>query len=305
VFPPSRWETKYKPNFDIIDRKNSFKTMSDLYTAIVSELKKHADNEGAEMAKHYHKYEGYESYGIQTPIVRKLLKRYKKNIQKLNCEKAFALARKFFISHIEEEVLAGNYVLQLKNDCLIPSKFGYLDEVLDHFRSWSAIDDFCVEGGKVFQPLLLRYPKETVALLRKWNKSKNMWKRRASVVPFTRKVGESGAFTKEGLELCKNLVWDKEDLVQKAVGWALKDMMRGDKQKVLDYVKKIRRDGVASTIALYAIRDLSGKERQEILDKSCSYLPGGKLLSHKIKIGFELLLYFKYGQCNNQKRNAS
>lgn len=240
--------------------------MSDLYITIVSKLKRHADKEGAEMGKRYHKYEGYESYGIQTPVVRELLKQYKKDIQKLDCKKAFALARKLFLSHIEEQVLAGNYVLQLKNDCLTPSQFGYLDKVLDHFRSWSVIDDFCVEGGKIIQPLLLKYPRETLTLLKKWNKSKNMWKRRASVVPFTRKVGESGAFTKEGLGLCTNLVWDKEDLVQKAVGWALKDMMRGNKQKVLDYVRKIRKAGVTATITLYAIRDLKGKERQQVLN---------------------------------------
>lgn len=240
--------------------------MRDLYVTIVSRLNRRADKEGAEVAKHYHKYEGYESYGIQTPVVRNLLKQYKKDIQKLNCKKAFAIARKFFLSHIEEQTLAGNYILQLKNDCLAPFQFSYLDKALDHFRSWSAIDNFCVEGGKVLQPLLLRYPRETLALLREWNTSKNMWKRRASVVPFTRKVGESGTFTKEGLELCENLIWDKEDLVQKAVGWALKDMMRGNKQKVLSYVKQIRRAGVPATITLYAIRGLKGKERQEALN---------------------------------------
>ncbi len=239
--------------------------MDELYQKIVAAFHKHADKEGAEFAKRYHKYEGYESYGIQTPLLRKLLKQYKKDVQQLNCKEAFILARKFFRSHIEEQTLAGNYVLQLKSDCLAPARFSYLDKTLDHFRSWSAVDDFCVEGGKVLQPLLGKYPKETLALLNKLNKSKNMWKRRASVVPFTRKIGESGAFTKEGLELCKNLVWDKEDLVQKAVGWALKDMMRGDKKKVLDYVRQIRRAGVPAAVTLYAIRDLKGKEREEVL----------------------------------------
>lgn len=239
--------------------------MSDLHTTIVADIKKHTDKKGIEIAKRYHKYEGYESYGLLTPVLRNLLKQYKKNIQALNCKDALALAQRLFSSHIEERVLAGNYVLQLNIGCLSHSKFNYLDKALDHFRSWSQIDDICVEGGRVIYPLLMKYPKETLALLTKWNKSKNMWKRRASVVPFTRKVGESGKFTKEGLELCKNLVWDKEDLVKKAVGWALKDMMRGNKQKVLDYVKQIRRTGVPATITLYAIRDLKGKERQEVL----------------------------------------
>ena len=215
--------------------------------------------------KRFHKYEGFECYGIETPLVRKVLRGHKQDIQRLNCKEALVLARKLFVSHIEEQASAGNYILQHKLDCLAPSQFGYLDELLDHFRSWSTVDGFCAEGVCVLQSLLLKYPKATLVFLRKWNKSKNMWKRRASVVPFTRKIGESGRFTKEGLELCKNLVRDKEDMVQKAVGWALKDMMRGDKQKVLDYVKKIRRAGVPSTITLYAIRDLKGKERQEVL----------------------------------------
>jgi hypothetical protein len=58
---------------------------------------------------------------------------------------------------------------------------------------------------------------------------------------------------------------DEIEIHVKAVGWALKDMLRDDKQKVLTYVKQLRRQGVSSTITLYAIRDLKGKERQEIL----------------------------------------
>lgn len=188
-----------------------------------------------------------------------------KKIQALNCKEALALAQKFYSSYIEEQVLAGNYVLQVKIDCITPAQFGYLDKMLNHFGSWSQVDDICGEGGKVIHPLLMRYPKEMLQLLRKWNESKNMWKRRASVVPFTRKMGESGKFTKEALELCENLIWDKEDLVQKAVGWCLKDIMRGDKQKVLKYVKDLRKRGVPYTITLYAIRDLRDEERRTVL----------------------------------------
>jgi 3-methyladenine DNA glycosylase AlkD len=68
------------------------------------------------------------------------------------------------------------------------------------------------------------------------------------------------------LKLCDRLVWDGEDYVRKGVGWALKDVMRGDKKKVLAYVKGLRRKGVSAVITLYAIRDLKGKERKEVLN---------------------------------------
>lgn len=83
------------------------------------------------------------------------------------------------------------------------------------------------------------------------------------MVAFTRKIGSSDKFTDEALSLCDNLLWDEEDMVRKGVGWALKNVMRGDKRRVLDYVKSLRRKGVSSVITLYAIRDLKGKEREE------------------------------------------
>jgi 3-methyladenine DNA glycosylase AlkD len=85
------------------------------------------------------------------------------------------------------------------------------------------------------------------------------------VVTFTRKTAENGRFIDTALELCNNLIWDSEDLVRKGVGWALKDNMRFDKKRVLEYVRGLRRKGVSSTITLYAIRDLKGEQRREVL----------------------------------------
>ena len=61
---------------------------------------------------------------------------------------------------------------------------------------------------------------------------------------------------------------DSEDLVQKGVGWALKDTMRAGpavKRRVIALVKRMRREGIPSTVTLYAIRDLKGAEREAIL----------------------------------------
>jgi hypothetical protein len=44
--------------------------------------------------------------------------------------------------------------------------------------------------------------------------------------------------------------------------------MCGDKKKVLDYVKSLRRRRFSSVITLYAIRDLEGEEREEIFNNA-------------------------------------
>ena len=235
-----------------------------LYQKIYSDLIKHENKKAAEIDKKYHKYDGHRSLGIKAGVLDKLLKQYKTEVKNLSCKEAFALAQMLYKDKIEDTILAGNFVLQNKIDCIGKSELPLLDKALDSFCSWSTIDDFCID---VLQPILLKYPNDMLRFLKKWNQSKSMWKRRASVVVFVRKVGESGKFTNEALALCENLIFDKEDLVQKGVGWCLKDVMRGDKKKVFEYVKKLRKRSVPATITLYAIRDLKGSERAEILRK--------------------------------------
>ncbi len=240
--------------------KNMVKSM---YNSLMQELQRHADKKQAERDCYYHKYPRYKSYGIRMKKLDTILQGYRMRFGELSEKEIFELTEKLYSSCIEEQVLSGNYILAMHADKITPKKFSWLDRILGYFGSWSTIDDFCIN---VLQPILFRYPKETVKLLKKWNISKSMWKRRASVVAFVRKIGESGKFTDTVLKLCNNLLQDKEDLVQKGAGWALKDNLRGDEEKVLRYVKDLRRKGVRSTIALYAIRDLKGKEREKVLN---------------------------------------
>ena len=92
--------------------------------------------------------------------------------------------------------------------------------------------------------------------------------RRASVVLFTRKVARSGKYNDVALAQCENLKHDPEDMVRKGVGWSLKDLMRSDKKRVLEYVMSLREQGVSSVITLYALRDIKGEERARIVRRS-------------------------------------
>ncbi|PIR46708.1 MAG: hypothetical protein COV07_02825, partial [Candidatus Vogelbacteria bacterium CG10_big_fil_rev_8_21_14_0_10_45_14] len=220
-------------------------------------LRSKADKKRADRDKVYHKYDGWRSLGIMAPIYRKIEQSFGDDLKALSKKEALALAKEIALSPYEEEKFMSVYVILQKIENIKPSDFKKLDYIISNLQSWSTIDEF---SGRVMQELLKMYPKDTEKCLRKWNKNKNMWKRRASVVAFTRRAGESGKYTKLGLFLCDNLKHATEDMVQKGVGWALKDMMRGDKKAVLAFVKKLRREQISSTIILYAIRDLRGLE---------------------------------------------
>ncbi len=210
----------------------------------------------------YHKGDVYLSYGLRAPLFWQIMKRFRPRFATLSLADRLQLAETLLAQHIGELGHAGIHILALGVDDLSADDFAYLDRQIDHFRGWSHVDHFC---GDVMQPLLWRYPQQSLALHETWAAAGKMWRRRASVVTYTRKAGESGQFTDQVLTLCDKLIWDPEDLVQKGVGWALKDNMRGNRDKVLAYVKTLRRMGVPSTITLYAIRDLRGEERQAVL----------------------------------------
>ena len=210
----------------------------------------------------YHKGDVYLSYGLRAPVFWKIMKQFRPRFLALSLEERLQTAEELLAEHIGELSYSGIHILALGIDDLGLEHFDYLDRLIDHFRGWSDVDYFCID---VMQPLLWRYPQETSALHERWSGDVNKWRRRSSVVTFTRKAGESGQFTGQVLRLCDKLIWDPEDLVQKGVGWALKDNLRGDRDRVLAYIKDLRRQGVPSTITLYAIRDLKGEERQAVL----------------------------------------
>jgi hypothetical protein len=70
-------------------------------------------------------------------------------------------------------------------------------------RYGDRLHDFC---WSILRVLLERHTDAMLELARRWNADSDPWLRRASVVLFTRKTGESGRFTDVALELCDNLV---------------------------------------------------------------------------------------------------
>jgi 3-methyladenine DNA glycosylase AlkD len=240
--------------------------LKNLRSEVVEQLEKLAQSESSEERvawyKQQHKGSELKYYGIKTLQIRKLIREHSARFRQLDLQERFDLATMFYKSRFFEQSTIGDAPLELGDENITPDAFDSLDEVVGHFNNWASVDRICLH---VVQPLLLKYPEETLKLLQKWNRSENMWKRRASIVAFVWKIGSSGEFTDEALNLCENLIWDKEELVLKGVGWALRDNMQGARKRVIEYVKSLRRRGVSSKVTLYAIENLKGKERKEVL----------------------------------------
>lgn len=236
--------------------------MENLYQLLSTALQNNRNAERAQLDKRFHRYSHFVSLGIQAPMLVKILRPFKKEFTTIPLANALDIAKKCYAQKIEEYALAGTFILQNNLYRFELNDVAFLDIALENMHSWSTVDDFCID---VVQPLLQKYPEHVINLVKKWNRSKNIWKKRASVVAFVRKIGSSGDYTDLALTLCKNLIHDQEDLVQKGIGWCLKDNMRGNKEKVLAYVLELRKHKAPAVITLYALRDIRGDERRKIL----------------------------------------
>lgn len=245
--------------------------MDALFAEIVTALEKRASPRTAHAGSRFDKNPDYIAYGLYAAEVRDFIRGFRSRFARLSPDQKLSLAERLYRAGIAELASVATHLIASCRDSLSPRDFGRLDRCLDHFHGWGTTDDFSVS---VLGPLLRRYPATTLRLLTRWNRSPNRWKRRASVVAFVRKIGASGRCTDEALRLCDRLIWDRDDLVQKGVGWALKDTMRGNRRKDYQYIHHLRTVGGPATMTLYAMRDLRGRERSRLLKLRAARRPG-------------------------------
>ena len=236
--------------------------MNKIIKDLEKEIKQVSGCNKPQVERKYHKHNEYICYGLKTADFHKMMKKYRSRFLELSLSQRLVLALELLKTRIGELGHAGIYMLSISSDEIVPKHFPVLDTAAEEFTSWSHVDVFCT---KVTPTLLFNYPEQMLDLLDKWNHSPNRFKRRAIVVTFIQDVAKSGRFLNDALKFCENLVWDDEDIVRKGVGWALKINMRYSPQRVLEYVKDLRRRGVSSTITLYAIENLAPELRKEIL----------------------------------------
>jgi len=118
------------------------------------------------------------------------------------------------------------------------------------------VDDWglCDSLAKIYTKILVIMPNEAYAQLEKWNKDKDPWKRRQSLVSllyYSRTKKQHPTFNQ--LErLVTPLLPDKEYYVQKGLGWTLREMYNVYPHEMLAWLKQHIKSisSIAFTIAI-------------------------------------------------------
>jgi 3-methyladenine DNA glycosylase AlkD len=125
--------------------------------------------------------------------------------------------------------------------------------------NWATADAIC---GSLVGPLLAARP-ELLEQLRGWAHHRNLWVRRASVVALIPAV-RTGAGMDLLYENAAVLHRDSEDLIQKAVGWALREAGKQDMPRLERYLRS-NGPSMPRTTVRYAIERFPVAKRRELL----------------------------------------
>ena len=194
-------------------------------------------------------------YGVRTPIVRKIAKKYSKEIKNLNKKELFEITETLFQSKYNEETTIATQWLIESIDKISEKDFLTLEKWIDKYLdNWAKIDDYCTH---LISSMIIKYP-GLMQNLKRWSSSKNLWVRRASAVGLI--TTKSEFYTKEKnlkfvFQIAEKLMQDPEDLVQKGYGWMLKVAADTRRKEVFDFVMK-HKNVMPRTALRYAIEKM-------------------------------------------------
>lgn len=129
----------------------------------------------------------------------------------------------------------------------------------NHAANWATTDAMC---GALIGPLLLQQP-ALAARMRAWSRDRNMWVRRASAVGLIPSV-RKGRTLDLAYEIARHLHADREDLIQKAVGWALREAGKADMTRLERYLRA-NGPAIPRTTLRYAIERFPAARRAALL----------------------------------------
>jgi len=197
--------------------------------------------------------EGDKFLGIQVPVIRKIAKKYRK----ISIDEA----SEFLKSQFHEERLFSLIVLvnlfKKVNDKDKKNIYTVYLNNTKFINNWDLVD---ATAGHIVGAYLLTRDKKPIYMLAK---SKNLWERRISIMSTSYFINYHKFV--DTLNIAEILLADEEDLIQKAVGWMLREIGKRDFKLEERFLGKYYKN-MPRTMLRYAIEKFPDKKRKSYLN---------------------------------------
>jgi 3-methyladenine DNA glycosylase AlkD len=233
-----------------------------LASSAINELKKRSNKSQAVLAQRFFKTaKGEYGYGdifigVRVPVIRQIARKYQ--------QLSLVEIEKLTSSKLHEVRLCGLVIITMqykraKGEAVQKRLFDfYLKQIKKgRVNNWDLVD--------VTAPIMGGYliPRsDSMQLLKKLARSKDLWQRRSAILFTFAYIREKEL--KPTITIVKMLLNDKHDLIQKASGWALREVGKKNVALLRSFLKD-NSQKMGRTSLRYAIEKLSKAERNKWL----------------------------------------
>jgi 3-methyladenine DNA glycosylase AlkD len=176
------------------------------------------------------------SHGWRTADLRRAIRRCRKEIlQSHDFGFLVQVADQLFSGQVLEEKIAGVFLLENLTGKCSDREFELFETWLDRISSWADHDGLV---HYLISPMIAAKPARSKCVFL-WSKSPKRWHRRAACVALIRGARAKLLFP-EIVKLSDSLLGDQDDMVQKGLGWLLRETAKFDAKRTVPYLMKIR-----------------------------------------------------------------
>jgi 3-methyladenine DNA glycosylase AlkD len=201
-----------------------------------------------------------KSHGWYTADLRRAARSFRREILKAN-DFGFLVkvADDLFSGFVLEEKILAVFLLENLTSSCDPTEFRLFASWLDRISSWADHDALVHD---LIAPMVTANPALTKQIFQ-WSKSRSRWRRRAACVALIRGTREK-MFFPEIQKLSNSLLADEDDMVQKGLGWLLRETAKYDAQRTVPYLMKIK-DRAPRLVLRTACETLPPEAKKKIL----------------------------------------
>ena len=180
--------------------------------------------------------EEVQSHGWRTADLRRASIRWRREIlQQSDLEFLLRVADNLFTGAVNEEKNVAVFLLEDITPRFGDEEFETLESWLPRISNWSDHDALV---HYLIAPMIVAKPARARKLFR-WAKSPNRWYRRAAWVALIQGTRRKMFFA-EIAKLSGLLLSDEDDMVQKGLGWLLRETAKADAKRTEPYLMSIR-----------------------------------------------------------------
>lgn len=172
-----------------------------------------------------------------TAAVRAVRRRYSKALIDAPAETVVAAAGALLVDRNWPERLIGSELLVARRDAMRHVNGTLVDRWADGLADWGSIDMY----GVTVAGVAWREARISDSRVMRWAHSPDRWHRRLALVatvPLNSRARGGLGETARTLRVCRTLVDDRDDMVVKALSWALRELSKRDPDGVARFIRE-------------------------------------------------------------------